>query len=129
MVGDIKDHNRVVISKDANATLEEVVNMINSGFESGSVTRSELANYTFQNLSKFLSLADIKAVTAQHFDPKKVLNTMLKSPNELPEEVQRRCEWPLALPTQIKSAPLKPILRYPQKKMWISLPAHKRFLE
>jgi len=88
-IQDSKDQYRVVITKDANTYLEELVASINVGLDAATVTRSDIANYLFCNLSRFISDSDIKALRAQHFDAKKALTAMLRSTDELPEEVQR----------------------------------------
>lgn len=88
-IQDSKDQFRVVIAKDANASLEELARVINADLESATVTKSDIANYLFCNLSKFISDSDIKFLRAQHFDAKKALSAMLRSAEDLPEEVQR----------------------------------------
>lgn len=80
---------RVVITRFANAGLESAVTKINSGFEGGVVSRSDIANFLFTNLERLMSESDIKILRSQHFDEKKVLQSMLKSEGDLPEDVRR----------------------------------------
>ncbi len=86
---DNQEQYRVVITKEANECLEEIATKVNRGFEGGEVNRSDVAVYVFQNLSKLLSDSDLKAIRARHFDEKKVLGSILRSENELPEEIRR----------------------------------------
>lgn len=81
--------NRVVINKEANLMLEEFVAKVNVGFEAGTITKSDVANFVFQNLTKYLSGTDTKALRSLHFDDKKVLSNILKNENELPEELKK----------------------------------------
>ena len=70
-------------------TLEAVVEKINSGFDGGLVTRSDIANYLFARLEQLVSDADIKAIRGLHFDEKKVLTSILRGQNDLPEEIKK----------------------------------------
>lgn len=80
---------RVVISKESNESLEVVLNRCSDGFDSGTITKSDVANYVFQNLVKFFSESDVKALRAKHFDEKKVLGSILRSDDDLPDEIRR----------------------------------------
>lgn len=80
---------RVVISKESNESLESTLARCTDGFDSGSITKSDIANYVFQNLAKFFSDSDIKALRAVHFDEKKVLGSFLRSDSDLPEELRK----------------------------------------
>lgn len=44
---------RVVISKESNDSLEVALSRCSDGFDSGTITKSDVANYVFQNLAKF----------------------------------------------------------------------------
>jgi hypothetical protein len=80
---------RVVIEKEANQSLEAVAAKVNAGFEAGSVSRSDVANYIFLHLEKLISESDIKAIRALHFNEKKVLASILRGQDNLPEEVKK----------------------------------------
>jgi len=84
-----QDQHRIVIAKEANHSIDQLVKNINSGFDAGAVSKSDVANYLLMNLSRLIVESDIRAIRAQHFDAKKVLATFLKSSEELPEEIQR----------------------------------------
>ena len=84
-----QEQYRIVIEKEANDCLERTVAKANQGFEDGAVNRSGIANYVFQNLAKLLSDADLKAIRSLYFDDKKVLGSILKSDEDLPEELKR----------------------------------------
>jgi hypothetical protein len=84
-----QDQFRIVITREANDSLEEAVAKVNKGLEGSAVTRTDLAVYVFTHLSKLLSDADFKALRALHFDEKKVLGAILKSEEDLPEELRR----------------------------------------
>jgi len=88
-IQDSKDQHRIMISKEVNTSVEQVVLMVNSGFEAGAVTKSDVANYILLNQIKLISDTDIRGIRAQHFDAKKALGAMLKSSEDLPEDVQK----------------------------------------
>lgn len=102
---DAQEQFRIVINREANDHLEGTVAKVCRGFEAGAVTRTDLANYIFCNLSKFLSDADYKALRALHFDEKKVLSSIIKSEDELPEEIRKalRDYYGLAEPNRKRS--------------------------
>lgn len=80
---------RVVISKESNDALESAVGRCAEGFDAGTFTKSDIANYIFQNVSKFFSEADVKNLRAAHFDEKKVLGSILRTDTDLPEELKK----------------------------------------
>lgn len=80
---------RVVISKESNDSLEAVLSRCSEGFDSGSITKSDVANYVFQNLTKLFSDSDVKALRAAHFDEKKVLGSILRNDDDLPEDLRK----------------------------------------
>lgn len=80
---------RVVISKESNDSLEAALSRCSDGFDSGAITKSDVANYVFQNLTKFFSDSDVKALRAAHFDEKKVLGSLLRNDDDLPEELRK----------------------------------------
>jgi len=84
-----RDQFRIVITKEANESLEAVVKKVNSGFEAGAVSRTDIAIYVFLSLPKIISDVDIKAIRSQHFDERKVLSSLLKTSDELPEDLRR----------------------------------------
>lgn len=80
---------RVVISKESNEALESAVSRCAEGFDAGTFTKSDIANYIFQNVSKFFSDADVKNLRAAHFDEKKMLGSILRTDADLPEELRK----------------------------------------
>lgn len=88
-VNGIQEQFRVVITKEANDHLENALEKVNKNFEGVAVTRSDLANHLFGNLTKLLSESDIRQLRSQHFDERRALSSMLKPNNDLPEEVRR----------------------------------------
>ncbi len=83
---------RVVITKEANGELEKYLKKAGEGKEPIDLTKSDLANYVFCNLSKFLTEADLKTLRSLHFDERRVLQSLLKQSNEdgeLPPELKR----------------------------------------
>ena len=80
---------RVVIAKEANEALEELVTKVGVGFDAGTITKSDVANFVFQNLAKYLTGTDTKALRSLHFDDKKVLSNILRHEDELPEELKK----------------------------------------
>jgi hypothetical protein len=86
---EIQEQYRVVISKEANWALEEVTRKVNLEFNAGLVTKSDVANYFLADFKKLISDSDVRAIRSLHFDEKKVLNSILKKEDELPEEIKR----------------------------------------
>ncbi len=84
-----RDQHRVVITKDANEAIDLLVASVNEEFEAGEITKSDIANYVFLNLPRFILESDIKILRAQHFNPKKALTSLLKGKNGIPEELQK----------------------------------------
>lgn len=87
-----KEQYRIVIDKESNQKLEEMVEKVNEDFDTGMVSKSDLAMYVFLNLNKLITSEDIKMLRMKHFDDSKVLIDLLKiseSKNELPEEVRK----------------------------------------
>lgn len=80
---------RVVISKESNEALESAVSRCAEGFDAGEFTKSDIANYIFQNLNKFFSEADVKNLRVAHFDEKKMLGSILRTDADLPEELRK----------------------------------------
>lgn len=69
----------VVISKESNEALESSVSRCAEDFDAGEFTKSDIANYIFQNLNKFFSDADVKNLRVAHFDEKKMLDSILRT--------------------------------------------------
>ncbi|MDY0040540.1 MAG: hypothetical protein RBS57_09535 [Desulforhabdus sp.] len=84
-----QEQHRVVISKDGNMALEEAVARCTSDFKLGAISKSDIANYIFLNLTKVFSDSDVKALRAAHFDEKKVLGSILRNDDDLPEELRK----------------------------------------
>lgn len=80
---------RVVISKNSNEYLEQLLLKCSEGFENGSISKSDIANYVFQNINRFFQDSDIKALRSLHFDEKKMLSSILKNESDIPEELRK----------------------------------------
>jgi hypothetical protein len=80
---------RVVISKESNEALESAVSRCAEGFEAGEFTKSDIANYIFQNIGKFFQDSDVKNLRAAHFNEKKMLGSILRTDADLPEELRK----------------------------------------
>ncbi|MFN9069150.1 MAG: hypothetical protein ACK5V3_18140 [Bdellovibrionales bacterium] len=103
---------RVVISKESNDLLEVALSRCLDGFDSGAITKSDVANYVFQNLAKFFSDSDVKALRAAHFDEKKVLGSLLRNEDELPEDLRKaiRAHFGVAATERDRKRATKPSL-------------------
>jgi len=87
-----EDQYRVVIHKESNDYLEELVRRTNDGFDGGEVTKSDVVNHLIANHAKSFSESDIKSLRQMHFDEKKVLRALLKKAGDdgdLPSEIKR----------------------------------------
>ncbi len=104
---DGRDQFRVVITDESNAAIEEVARKVNEGFGAGAVSKSDIANYVFLNLSKSVSDADIKALRAIHFDDKKVLGTLLRGESELPDDLKKAIRAHYGISEKEKKRPSK----------------------
>lgn len=80
---------RVVITRDSNEALESVFDRCVGGFDSGTITKSDVANYIFQNINKFFTDNDVKNLRAAYFNEKKVLGSILRTDADLPEELKK----------------------------------------
>lgn len=80
---------RVVITRESNEALESVFDRCVGGFDSGTITKSDVANYIFQNINKFFTDNDVKNLRAAHFNEKKVLGSILRTDADLPEELKK----------------------------------------
>ena len=98
---------RVVITDEANKALEEIVAKVGVGFDAGTITKSDVANFVFQNITKYFSDADTKALRSLHFDDKKVLSTILKSDSDLPEELKKAIRQHYGVSEKEKKKPAK----------------------
>jgi hypothetical protein len=86
------DQYRVVIHKESNDALEELVRKTNDGFEGGEVTKSDVVNLLISNHAKSFSDSDIKSLRLLHFDEKKVLRALLRKAGDdgdLPSEIKK----------------------------------------
>lgn len=86
------DQFRVVIQKESNDALEELVRKTNEGFEGGEVTKSDVVNLLISNHAKSFSDSDIKNLRLLHFDEKKVLRALLRKAGDdgdLPSEIKK----------------------------------------
>jgi hypothetical protein len=83
---------RVVIQKESNDVLEDLVRRTNEGFDGGEVTKSDVVNLLILNHSKSFSESDIKNLRLLHFDEKKVLRALLRKAGDdtdLPIEIRK----------------------------------------
>ena len=101
---------RVVISEEANLELEKHLKKASEGKEPVNITKSDLANYIFCNLSRFLSEFDIKTIRSLHFDERRVLQNLLHLSSygeELPSELKRAIREHYGVVEKEKRRPLK----------------------
>jgi len=104
---------RVVISKDSNDNLEQLAAKVSDGYPAGEISKSDVANYIFSALDKFISEADIKLLRSLYFDEKKVLATMLRrsvQDDELPEVIKRAVREHHGLLDREKKRAPKPVV-------------------
>ncbi len=86
------DQYRVVIQKESNDALEELVRRTNDGFDGGEVTKSDVVNLLISNHAKSFSDSDIKSLRLLHFDEKRVLRALLRKAGDdgdLPSEIKK----------------------------------------
>lgn len=83
-----REQFRVVVSAEANMAIEAVLRRVCEGFDVGSITKSDIANFVFLNLQKYFLDSDIKTLRGIHFDEKKMLGTLLKNERELPQDLK-----------------------------------------
>jgi hypothetical protein len=86
------DQYRVVISKETNDALEEMVKRASEGFDGGEIAKSDVVNLVVVNYVKSFSESDIKALRNLHFNERRMLKALLRKgggEGELPEEIKR----------------------------------------
>lgn len=99
------DQYRVVIQKESNDALEELVRRTNDGFEGGEVTKSDVVNLLISNHAKSFSDSDIKSLRLLHFDEKKVLRALLRKAGDdgdLPSEIKKVLREHLGMTDNLK---------------------------
>src|SRR5690606_33389331 len=74
---------------ESNEALESALSRCTNGFDSGTITKSDVANYIFQNVSKLFQESDVKNLRAAHFDEKKMLGSILRTNNDHPKELRK----------------------------------------
>ncbi len=97
---DEDDLFRVIINKESNDILGELVRRANEDFDGGEISKSDIANLLILNHGKSFSEYDIKTLRHIHFDEKKVLRSLLKKAGEegdLPAEIKRALREHLGL--------------------------------
>lgn len=83
---------RVVVGKEANDALDELVGIVNEGFTAGSVTKSGLATYLFKNAHRFLKKAEISKIRAEYFDERLALENLVReseASGKLPDDLRK----------------------------------------
>lgn len=83
---------RIVVGKEASESLEAAVHIVNDGFLSGEVTKSDLATYLFRNAKRFLTKAELQKIRNEFFDDRKALEQLMQnsdSSGRLPEEFRK----------------------------------------
>jgi len=87
-----KEQFRVVINRESNEALEKFVETLADGSESSKISKSDLANYVFCRIERFLGATEISEIRSIFFDAKKALESILKEANgsdELPDELRQ----------------------------------------
>jgi hypothetical protein len=87
-----QEQYRVVINKSASEMLEKMLVQVTNGFEGGSISKSDLANWIILNSQESFGEAEIKTIRQLHFDERKILASILKDSkdeNRLPENLKR----------------------------------------
>ncbi|MGK5089409.1 hypothetical protein WDW86_17805 [Bdellovibrionota bacterium FG-2] len=88
----LQDQYRVVINKEAQLALMALVERVNSGFEGGEITKSDIVNWMLVHSMRFVTDADVKALRSLYFDEKKMLGSLLRNAGEqgaLPDEIKK----------------------------------------
>ncbi len=84
---------RVVISKEANKSLEEIVDLVNNDFSCGEITKSNVAEWILTSFKGSLPKADIKKIQESYIDEKKLLQDLLKGStntnSDIPPEISK----------------------------------------
>ena len=88
-----KGQYRVVISQEANESLEGIVGIVNSDFNCGEITKSNVAEWILTSFKGSLPKADIKKIQESYIDEKKLLQDLLKGStntnSDIPPEISR----------------------------------------
>lgn len=87
-----QEQYRIVIHKDASECLERMLAKVTDGFDAGSVSKSDVANWLILNAANSFGDAEAKEIQKLHFDERKILGSLLrdsKNENKLPETVRK----------------------------------------
>jgi len=83
---------RLVLGRKAIEALDGLVDVVNDGFRSGSVSRVQLAGYLFENAKRFLTKSELVRLRQAFFDERKALEHVIReseSTGKLPEEIRK----------------------------------------
>ena len=82
---------RVVLNRRANDALEELTIKINSEFEHGEITKSDVANWVLERVKNKINQSEIDEIKEANFDETKALAELLRNSkndnSSLPPEV------------------------------------------
>lgn len=86
------EQHRVVISAAANSLLEQARLKIINGAEDVELSKSDLANYVFENIERMLTESDARTLRSDFFDESKFLESLRKRKaegQELPPHIRK----------------------------------------
>ena len=69
---------RVIVSQEALISLSRLIDRVNSGFEAGRVTRTQLLNWVVQKYAETTGEDEIQAIRNAHFDRLAYLEALIK---------------------------------------------------
>jgi len=86
-----EDLYRITVSKDAENALAEILDKVNSGFEGGKVSRTQMANWVILKFRDVLSSAQVREIRLQHineFDYLEAIFRKAKREGKIPTELK-----------------------------------------
>ena len=89
---EIQEQVRVVINKEASDALESMLTKVTDGFEAGTITKSDLANWLIMITKESFGDSEVRTLRQLYFDERKILAALLrdsKDQNNIPESLKR----------------------------------------
>lgn len=74
--------SRVVISKEADDALKNLLSKARDGFDGGQIERSDIVNWLLNNHEKLVGEAELRQIRSLHFDEMLAWNKLTKLANQ-----------------------------------------------
>lgn len=96
---------RILVSRQAEKALVEVIDQVNDGFTGGKVNKTQMANWILKRFKDDLDDSMLKEIRADHFDEIAVLESILRKAKEsgrVPSEFKYLLQKQIGLDVSVK---------------------------